>query len=851
MIKFVFLVLVCAVFQLTSAQNSTYVDDNGVFRYSENDDEIRLFGVNYTLPFAHGYRAINYLDKNHKEAIDKDVYHIARLGITAYRVHIWDSEITDEVGNLLNTPQLDLLDYLLAKLKQRGIKTIVTPFKVGGNGYPEKNVPTLGFSDTLEKGETYADEELITKQKRYFIQLLNHINPYTELAYKKDPDIIALEINNEPVHDNGEVATTYINKMVKVIRDTGFENPIFYNVSERAEFVDDYLKADIQGCTFQWYPSGLVHNSEMDINFLPNVDKYQIPFENKTAFQNKTRIIYEFDPADTNSPILFPAMARSFREAKFQFATQFEYDAIDLAYANTEYQTHYLNLVYTPSKAISLKIASEAFQEIENGQSFGRYPNNNRFKNTTLIPEKDLAVYNSDDKFIYTNSTDIEPKAVKKLEQIAGLGKSKVVHYDGNGAYFLDKVSNGNWRLEVMPDVIWVKDPFEKASLNKTVAVVKSNEHAMKVNLEDLGSEFQISGINEGNDYKTTSNSAEFKIQPGTYLLHKKSLNANYNYTQKLGNIILNEYVDFDQKISKTYVVHEPKAYIEEGQDLEISANIVSPDLVNKVEVVLPSGYQTTYNYKLKKTGVFEYQTIVPKDKLFGNSFQYNLVIYTKTDTISFPNHVQGSPADWDFVSSTQYRTQLLESEPKAIIFDANSFDFKNMLWPNWQAGVRYKIEKQTFKDPSENALNISTETLDAKISDLTFKIIIEEKIELEQNNFKKFSKIVLKASSGDKNSQKVQIALQLSNAQVFGKLINVEKGAEVIEIDFDELQQVPMVLLPNAYPGFQPYWFQSQLKSSFDVSKIEAIQISIGPGMEKEELKNKHQLVINKITLE
>ena len=133
------LITLCFFFLQTSfsyTQQSSYVDDNGIFRYTKNDKEIRLFGVNYTLPFAHGFRAINYVGKNHKEAIDKDVYHMSRLGLDAYRVHIWDMEITDSIGNLLKIPQLDLLDYLFAKLKERGIKTIVTPFKVGGNGYP-------------------------------------------------------------------------------------------------------------------------------------------------------------------------------------------------------------------------------------------------------------------------------------------------------------------------------------------------------------------------------------------------------------------------------------------------------------------------------------------------------------------------------------------------------------------------------------------------------------------------------------------------------------------------------------------------------------------------------------------
>ncbi len=849
MTKLSFVLLFCICFHSVKAQKSTYVDEQGVFRWSDSNEEIRLFGVNYNLLFAHGYRAINYVGKDHKKAIDKDVYHIARLGINAYRVHIWDTEITDSKGNLINTAQLDLLDYLLAKLKQRGIKILITPFKVGGNGYPEKDHPTQGFSDTLTKMETYKDKLIIEKQQRYFTQLLNHTNPYTNLAYKDDPDIVALEINNEPTHDEQEVITAYIDTMVNTIRKAGFKNPILYNVSERSEFAEEYLKADIQGCTFQWYPTGLVHNSLLDINVLPNVDQYNIPFDTLQNFQNKARVIYEFDPADTNSPTLFPAMARSFREAKFQFATQFAYDPLDLAFANTEYQTHYLNLMYTPSKAISLKIASEVFQEINHGESFGRYPQNNSFVNTSLFPEQDLAVYNSNEKYFYTNSTQVQPKNSHQLKEIAGIGNSGIVEYEGNGAYFLDKVKKGVWRLEVMPDVLWVKDPFEKASLNKTVAVVKNHIHPIKIHMKDLGDKFYVSGINKDNDFKAISNSAGFEVEPGTYLLHKKPLKENFDYSQKLNNIQLNEYVNFEQDISKTYVVHEPQPYIEKGEDLQVSAQIVSPQPINKVEVVLPSGYQTTDNYELTKKGIFEYETTIPKDKLYGNAFSYNLVLYTQTDTISFPNHIEASPADWDFVSKDQYETQLVTSESKAVIFDADRFDFSDMLWPNWQTGVRYKIDKQHFKDASENRLYVSTENLDRKIPDLTFKILIADQLKLEEKNLKNFSKIVVRGSSGIKPEQNIQVALQLADAQVFGQIISLQNQEQSIEINFKDLEQVPMVLLPNAYPVFQKYWFQSQANTGFDVSKIEAIQISMGPGIE--ELDEHQEFTLKTITLE
>lgn len=849
-IKYCILLICMFNYMFLHAQKSTYVDENGVFRYAKNNKEIRLFGVNYTLPFAHGFRAINYLDKNHKEAIDKDVYHMGRLGLDGYRVHIWDMEITDSIGNLIKTPQLDLLDYLFAKLKERGIKTIITPFKVGGNGYPEKDFPTEGFSGKLGKWQTYAGDTILDKQERYFIQLLNHVNSYTGISYKNDPDIIALEINNEPSHDNGKIATAYINTMVKVIRKAGFQNPIFYNLSERSEFVDDYLKADIQGGTFQWYPTGLVHNSLLKGNYLPNVDQYKIPFKEKKTFQNKTRIIYEFDSGDTNSAVIFPAMARSFREAKFQFATQFAYDPIDLAFANTEYQTHYLNLAYTPSKAISLKIASEVFREIPNGKSFGRYPKNNTFLNTTLEYETDVVVYNSESKFFYTNTTNANPKNSKKLTHIAGIGNSEIVKYAGNGAYFLDKVEKGIWRLEVLPDVLWVKDPFEKASLKKTVAVLQPHKNKITINLKDLGERFFIEGINSDNSLNSQAENKMVAITPGTYLISADKLPNDFNMNQKFGNININEFATTHQKIAKTFVVHQPVKEIAKGENLVIKANIVSPNTIKKVEVVLPSGYQKTDNYKMIKNSNFEYQVEIPREKIYNDSFNYFIVVTTDSAKVTFPDNVAGSPENWDFIAQQSYRTRIVKKEPIVVLFDALKENSKQFLWPRQWNAIPYKIENSPHKVATENYVSIYADNINAKMPDLTFKVLVGDVVQREQNNLNKVSSILVTASSGAKKNQKVQVALQLRNGQVFGKIIALNSDNEDIIIPFEELHQVPSVLLPRPYPPFQSYFLKSSEKTSFDAKNIEAIQISIGPGIQKENYKNKQQLFIYKILL-
>ena len=209
---------ICLLFAFVNIQGKSsstpfiYIDGNGVMRWSDTRQEASFFGVNYTLPFAHAYRALGYLGLDRKAAIDKDVYHITRLGLNAYRIHLWDVELTDEQGNLLENEHLDLMDYLIAKLKERNIHIVITAQTNFGNGYPERNIQTGGFSYKYDKCDVHSHPEAITAQETYLHNLVKHINPYTGIAYKDDPSIVGFEINNEPCHSGTkEEVKAYIN----------------------------------------------------------------------------------------------------------------------------------------------------------------------------------------------------------------------------------------------------------------------------------------------------------------------------------------------------------------------------------------------------------------------------------------------------------------------------------------------------------------------------------------------------------------------------------------------------------------------------------------------------------------
>ena len=305
-------------------RKDVYVDRNGVMRWGGTNEEVHGFGVNYTVPFAHAYRSAKKLNVDHEKAIDNDVYHFARLGFDAFRVHVWDTEISDSVGNLLENEHLRLFDYSLMRMKERGIKLLITPIAYWGNGWPEPDEKTPGFAAKYGKEDCLTNEEAIRAQERYLYQFLNHVNQYTKIAYKDDPDIVAFEISNEPHHKgSADEVTRFINRMVTAMRKTGSKKPIFYNVSHSIHLQKAYFDARIQGGTFQWYPTGLGAAHELRGNFLPNVDQYIIPFANNPKFKKAAKIVYEFDAADVGRSYIYPAMARSFREAGIQWATHF------------------------------------------------------------------------------------------------------------------------------------------------------------------------------------------------------------------------------------------------------------------------------------------------------------------------------------------------------------------------------------------------------------------------------------------------------------------------------------------------------------------------------------------------
>jgi hypothetical protein len=818
-----------------------YIDKTGAFRWTKDNKEAAFFGVNYTTPFAHAYRAHVALGINPEEAIKQDVYHMARLGLDAFRVHVWDTEISDVEGNLLNNEHLRLYDFLLAELKKRNIKTIITPIAFWGNGYPERDEETPGFSRFYGRGKLTTNDSAIVAQENYLKQFFNHVNPYTKLSYQDDPDIIAVEINNEPAHSGPKQGVTrYVNRLTIAIKSTGWIKPVFYNISQGPYYADAVAVSDVDGFSFQWYPSGLVSGNTLVGNYLPHVDKYTIPFDSIPAFRNKGLMVYEFDAADILQSYMYPAMVRSFREAGMGWATQFAYDPLAMANVNTEYQTHYLNLAYTPSKAISMLIASKVFHKLPRFKNYGSYPNDSTFDVFRVSYKQALSEMNDVKEFYYSNTTASKPVNPAKLVNVAGVGTSQVVSYNGTGAYFLDKLDEGVWRLEVMPDAIHIRDPFEKASPGKPVTHIEWNVNQMRINLPALGADFSVKPLNENNNYTTTAVNQVFNISPGTYLLIQKGKQISDTY--KTGVIGLTEFVAPAASKKPLTLYHVPLKQVSANKAFTLRATVTGLDNGVITVIFSPSnGRSRTLDMVAKSANAYE--LLVPEDLLQPGVLNYRILVKQDNEYTLFPGAIKENPNAWDSYQVNTWNTFVAAPHTQIDLY--NPVDDKAIrTYPVWRRG--FQVTTTAGETPGQLVLSLAAADL-KDVATMGFQYSFNENVSGRRQELNEFKTLVLRARS----SKPVEATITLVNVygQSFSAPVKITDQFQEIEIPLMQFKAGKSLLLPRPYPGFLPLAFNGGT-GKLELQEVEKVELTAGNNFSSAEKESGLTLEVERIGL-
>ncbi|MBI4978024.1 MAG: hypothetical protein HZC28_11105 [Spirochaetes bacterium] len=172
------------------------VAKNGHFEFENRPGvKARFYGCNFC-------GTANYLEKAEAEEF---AGRIARVGYNAVRYHHHDNPLvetprgeTPKTDTVTPTPaQFDKLDYLFYCFKQKGIYA-TTDLYVSRRA-KKGEIPEVPH--TIDMNEYKALVQLLPSAmdnwKKYTKAFLEHVNPYTKLAWKDDPSLISLNVINE------------------------------------------------------------------------------------------------------------------------------------------------------------------------------------------------------------------------------------------------------------------------------------------------------------------------------------------------------------------------------------------------------------------------------------------------------------------------------------------------------------------------------------------------------------------------------------------------------------------------------------------------------------------------------
>ncbi|NLX56772.1 MAG: hypothetical protein GXY58_16825 [Planctomycetaceae bacterium] len=166
---------------------------DGTFTFeAQRDRPVRFYGVN--LCFSAHYIT-------HDQA-DRLAERLVRLGYNTVRFHHYESELVagQPDSTQLNPDKLDQLDYLFAALTSRGIY-VTTDLYVSRPVSIDSILPdyAAGRQDAMNAFKVLAtnNDRAFENWKTFTRNLLTHVNPYTQRAYKDDPGLAWLSLINE------------------------------------------------------------------------------------------------------------------------------------------------------------------------------------------------------------------------------------------------------------------------------------------------------------------------------------------------------------------------------------------------------------------------------------------------------------------------------------------------------------------------------------------------------------------------------------------------------------------------------------------------------------------------------
>jgi hypothetical protein len=408
---------------------------------------------------------------------------------------------------------------------------------------------------------------------------------------------------------------------------------------------------------------------------------------------------------------------------------------------------------------------------------------------------------------MYAASTRSAPPRPERLRRIVGYGSSPVVRYDGAGVYFLDKVRDGVWRLEVYPDAVPVRDPFEQPSADKIVTRAIHRSWPMRVELADLGKTFTIRPV-AGGTASPRAHDGTFEVRPGVFLLSASGPVERSSLPARLGNLAFDEFHAPSTDPLPVQVVHDPVKEHPADRAVEIVARVVDDSPPDSVWLfVRPSGTGGYWRFPMRSVGSYDYRGVIPDTVFREGVYEYLISVKRGTTVTTFPQRVGKQPWEWSFVTNEVWSTSIVAPRSPVRLFEPAT-DVHRLAFTRIGDNVRQGIFRLVRSSRTGNpALHLEIPVVDGRSpSDYTASLVVKDRLSSRGESLSNARALTVRLR-GLGPRQTLHLTLMEKDGTSWSVPIDVDSGWTERTVPLGDLAAARGVLLPQGFPGEWAYW--------------------------------------------
>jgi hypothetical protein len=383
------------------------------------------------------------------------------------------------------------------------------------------------------------------------------------------------------------------------------------------------------------------------------------------------------------------------------------------------------------------------------------------------------------------------------------------VTYDGEGIYFLDKVGPGLWRLEVYPDAVPVRDPFEPPNPDKIVTRAISRAWPMTVALPDLGPAFTVQPITAGSPRTDQAVGGRFTVTPGVYVLSAGGPVDVSTLPAYLGHAGFTEYhaPPPDSLPPSVQSLAAPE-YLTE-RSAELRAQIVDRTAPDSVKLFIrPTAAGSYRGFAMQPAGGYVYAASIPAMALQEGPYEFVITLFRGDSSVTFPDGLHLKPTDWDYYGRGSWKVAVVAPQTPLRLFDPG-WDAARLAFSRiGDAGRRglFRVALSGVTGEPVFHFELPVNASGVGLGDYTASLVIRDRIRARHETIVGADELHVRLR-GLGPHQILRITLMEDDGTSWSAAVPVDSSWSEQALPLAAFTLGRGVLLPEGFPGEWNYW--------------------------------------------